>query len=109
MTTALKDRIAEALSDSGKTKSELARFCGVAPASVTAWFNGKTKSLDAVSAVKAAMFLGVNALWLTTGKGEKSSSVGEVFEEESAPDGFIEIPEFEITFGAGDCAVPTYE
>lgn len=109
MSTSLKDRISEALAESGKTKSELARYCDVAPASVTAWFNGKTKSLDAVSAIKAAMFLGVNALWLTTGKGEKKAGVQSVLEEETTPDGFVEILEYEITCGAGDCAEPTYE
>lgn len=109
MSTDLKDRISEALSESGKTKSELARYCSVAPASVTAWFNGKTKSLDAVSAIKASMFLGVNALWLTTGKGEKKAGVIPICDEDKAPDGFIEIPEYEISFGAGDCAEPTYE
>ncbi len=109
MPSELKDRIAEALAESGKSKAELARYCQVAPASVTAWFNGKTKSLDAVSAIKAAMFLGVNALWLTTGKGEKAAGVGEIYEEESTPDGFVEIPEYEITFGAGDCFTPSYE
>lgn len=69
MPSELKDRIAEALAESGKSKAELARYCQVAPASVTAWFNGKTKSLDAVSAIKAA-------------------GVGEIYEEESTPDGF---------------------
>ena len=37
MPSELKDRIAEALAESGKSKAELARYCQVAPASVTAW------------------------------------------------------------------------
>lgn len=109
MPTELKDRIAEALRDSGKTKIELARACNVAPSSVTAWFNGKSKRLDAVSAIRASLFLGVNALWLTTGKGEKEAGVGAVYEEDDVPQGFVEIPEYEITFGAGNCTEPTYE
>lgn len=61
MTSDLKSRMAEALEASGKSKSELARFCGVSQPSVTAWLNGKTKSLDAGSALKASMFLVVSA------------------------------------------------
>lgn len=109
MTSDLKTRMAEALQASGKTKSELARFCGVSQPSVTAWLNGKTKSLDAGSALKAAMLLGVNALWLATGKGDKTGGVTPISDDEPAPDGFIEVPEYEISFGAGDCAAPTYE
>lgn len=109
MTSDLKSRMAEALEASGKTKSELARFCGVSQPSVTAWLNGKTKSLDAGSALKASMFLGVSALWLATGKGEKTAGALTISDAEPAPDGFIEVPEYEISFGAGDCAAPTYE
>ena len=44
MPSELKDRLAEALAQSGKSKIELARYCGVSHPSVTNWFNGRTKS-----------------------------------------------------------------
>lgn len=105
----LKDRLAEALHDSRKTKIELARFCGVSHPSVSAWCSGKTKELSASNALRAALFLGVNVDWLTTGKGEKFAGVESIHEEDDIPPGFVEIPEYEITFGAGDCSNPTFE
>ena len=67
MPSELKDRLAQALARSGKTKIELARYCGVSHPSVTNWFNGRTKELAASNAMKAAAFMGVNVEWLTTG------------------------------------------
>lgn len=111
MKTELKDRLAEALEQAGKTKMELARFCGVSHPSVSNWFNGRTKELASGNAIKAAIFLGVNVRWLTTGEGDRESNgtVGAVYEEDGTPDGFVEIPEYEVDVGAGDCAEPTYE
>lgn len=65
----LKDRIRMALAASGKTQTELARACGVKPPSVNDWTSGKTQSMKAVPAQRAAAFLGVSVLWLTEGKG----------------------------------------
>lgn len=60
MPSELKDRLAEALAQSGKSKIELARYCGVSHPSVTNWFNGRTKELTSSNAMKAAVFLGVS-------------------------------------------------
>lgn len=70
---ALKDRIAEALAASGKTQTELAKACDVKTPSVNDWLSGKTKSMKAAPAQRAAAFLGVNMLWLTEGRGPKAS------------------------------------
>jgi len=67
----LKERIADALSESGKTQTDLAAACGVKPPSVNDWLSGKTKSLKASTAQRAAAFLKVNMLWLTEGRGPK--------------------------------------
>lgn len=110
MPSELKDRLAEALAQSGKSKIELARYCGVSHPSVTNWFNGRTKELTSGNAMKAAVFLGVSVQWLTTGKGDmKSGSVTALHDEDTVPEGFIEIPEYRVEFGCGDRATPTFE
>lgn len=68
---ALKDRIAEALEESGETPAALARACGVSAPSVTDWLNGDTKTLKALPAIKAARFLKVSVYWLIEGTGAK--------------------------------------
>ncbi len=57
----------------GLNQAALARACGVKEPSVSAWFSGDTKSLKGENAVLAARYLGVNAEWLTTGRGPMSS------------------------------------
>lgn len=83
----LKDRISEALANSGKTQTELARACGVKTPSVNDWLSGKTRSMKAVPAQRAAAFLGVNMLWLTEGRGPKTpdESVAHDNDLSSAP------------------------
>ena len=72
--TTLAHRIKEAMDEKPCTVSELARACGIKPPSVSDWLNGKTQSLKAGTAYKAAVFLGVNQLWLTEGRGRKIAS-----------------------------------
>lgn len=109
MPNELKDRLAEALEKSGKTKIELARYCGVSHPSVSNWFNGRTRELSSTNALKASMFLGVNLTWLTTGKGSMDASVSSIHNEEETPSGFVAIPEYRVEFGAGNRFGPTYE
>lgn len=110
MPSELKDRLAQALALSGKSKIELARYCGVSHPSVTNWFNGRTKELTSGNAMKAAVFLGVSVQWLTTGKGDmKSGSVTALHDEDTVPEGFIEIPEYRVEFGCGDRCNPSFE
>lgn len=110
MPSELKDRLAEALAQSGKSKIELARYCGVSHPSVTNWFNGRTKELTSGNAMKAAVFLGVSVQWLTTGKGNMNDGiVSALHDEDDVPAGFIEIPEYRVECGCGDRAAPTFE
>lgn len=65
----LAERLRYALNETGRKQVELVAACGVKPASVSDWLSGKTKSLKAVTARRAASFLGVSLLWLTEGRG----------------------------------------
>lgn len=73
----LQDRMSEALQHRQSTASnpnnvnqaELARACGVQPPSVSDWFSGKTKSLRADTALRAAAYLRVRPEWLSDGRG----------------------------------------
>ena len=66
----LSDRIRAALpKGSGLSQSGLAKACGISRASVNAWANGKTDSIDGKFLTTAASYLGVSAHWLSTGEG----------------------------------------
>lgn len=65
----LAERFKLAIEQSGKSQSELARFCGVKPPSVSDWVRGKTKTIEGEHLVRAAACLGVNPQWLATGRG----------------------------------------
>ena len=67
---ALSDRIRAALANgSDLSQSGLAKACGISRASVNAWVNGKTDSIDGKYLTTAAYYLGVSAQWLSTGEG----------------------------------------
>ena len=114
----LAERLNEALSQAKiaaphKSKSGLARHCGIKSPSVSDWFSGRTKKLEYTNVVKAADYLGVSAEWLQTGEGPvHEPAVGVVHpDEDEAMEslGLIGIPEFRVTFGCGDSPEPTYE
>jgi transcriptional regulator with XRE-family HTH domain len=65
----LAERLSLALSELNASQAELARACGIAPASVHGWMTGKTKTLKGASLLKAAAFLHVRDMWLAEGKG----------------------------------------
>ncbi|HCQ9885968.1 TPA: helix-turn-helix transcriptional regulator [Acinetobacter baumannii] len=53
---------------------DLARAVGVKPPSVSDWLSGKSKTMEGENLLKAAKFLGVNPVWLATGKNESTLS-----------------------------------
>lgn len=67
--TTLAERMKTAMGAKGCTLTELARAAGVKPPSVSDWLSGKTKTLKAATAFRAARFLNVSELWLIEGKG----------------------------------------
>lgn len=71
----LADRLDLAIKNAQASKSELARACEVKPASVSDWLSGKSKSMRAHTAQKAAAFLNVNPVWLSTGEGSMHMDV----------------------------------
>lgn len=74
----LSDRIRAALpKGSGLSQSGLAKACGISRASVNAWANGKTDSIDGKFLTTAASYLGVSAHWLSTGEGPMLPGAGE--------------------------------
>lgn len=71
----LSERITEAIENSGKSKADIARACGVTAASVTFWIGGQTKSLKAETALALEQATGYRANWLLSGTGPRK--VGE--------------------------------
>jgi transcriptional regulator with XRE-family HTH domain len=67
----LNNRIAEAITVSGKSSADIARACGVTAAAVTHWKNGNTKSLKAETALALEQATGFRAVWLLKGKGPR--------------------------------------
>lgn len=75
---ALSDRIRAALANGyDLSRSGLAKACGISRASVNAWVNGKTDSIDGKYLTTAAYYLGVSAHWLSTGEGPMLPGSGE--------------------------------
>lgn len=67
------ERLRWALDNKPASQSDLARAVGVNRATINFWITGKTKEVEGSNLSKAANYLGVTALWLSTGKGEKES------------------------------------
>lgn len=93
------------------TQADLARATGAKPPSVNAWFSGETKSMKAATAAKAARLYECSAHWLATGEGEmlaisSSATLGKPVraheDGEPLPDEYIQIPETEVRFAAGN-------
>jgi transcriptional regulator with XRE-family HTH domain len=67
----LSDRIIEARLAAGLDPAELARRVGVNAAAAYQWESGATKSLKAETAIAMAEALGVDVVWLVTGRKTK--------------------------------------
>ncbi|KDD50719.1 putative repressor protein C2 [Bordetella bronchiseptica OSU553] len=75
----LQERLRDALADAQISQSELARRVKVSRGAISLWLTGATKELTADNLLAAAQALGVNPVWLGSGKGPKRS--GEVAEQ----------------------------
>lgn len=72
MKTTLSERLCEAMAGPPKVSGvQLAKACGVAPPSVSAWRTGESKSLSGSNLLAAAKRLGVRPEWLADGLGPK--------------------------------------
>ncbi|BCD83618.1 repressor [Pseudomonas solani] len=65
----MNERIARAISQSGKQRVEIAALCDVKPSSISQWTSGEIKSLKAESVFALAKATGFRAEWLALGKG----------------------------------------
>lgn len=109
MSSTLSARLTEALDeakekDPPKSKSGLAKFCGVRPSTVTDWFSGKTRGITGEAGPKAAEYLCVSTRWLLSGTGEKHSTSVVAFDnaDDFDDDDWVQIPEFQARCAAGD-------
>jgi transcriptional regulator with XRE-family HTH domain len=69
--TTFRERIDEAARDKGLTRSALAKLLDMSRSNMTHWFGGRATNPKADAVARAADILGVNPLWLSSGKGPK--------------------------------------
>lgn len=69
--TTFQERIDEAARDKGLTRSALAKLLDMTRSNMTHWFGGRAVNPKADAVARAAEILGVNSLWLSSGKGPK--------------------------------------
>lgn len=72
--TTLAARLAVAFDPAIHSQVKLAKAARVSAPSVNDWLSGKTKTLRAEPLVRAALYLGVNPLWLACGSGPMRDS-----------------------------------
>jgi phage repressor protein C with HTH and peptisase S24 domain len=70
----IQDRIAQAVNESGMSKSAIAKACSVSPSAVTQWLSGETKAPTAESLLRLARATRVSYTWLVEGKGSMKAS-----------------------------------
>jgi phage repressor protein C with HTH and peptisase S24 domain len=58
------DRLRIAIEKRGVTATEVARACGIKPASVSGWTSGDTKTMEASNALRVSEYLKINLQWL---------------------------------------------
>lgn len=105
-----KDRLAIALSESKMKGNELASAIGVSPGTVSHWRKGTRQLPKGDALLKMASVLNVSADWLVSGEGEKEAqNIIPLDKSEEVSEGFIQIPEYRVTFGCGDAPEPTYD
>jgi len=105
-------RLDFALTQSGLSKADLARAIGETPQLINKWTNSEYKNLPAANYIaKVSKALKINMIWLVTGMGKMTdeSNVMALNSEDELSDEFIQVPEYEVCFGAGACYEPSYE
>ncbi|WP_313761166.1 helix-turn-helix domain-containing protein [Caballeronia sp. GaOx3] len=63
--------------------ADVARACGIASSSVSAWLSGKTKKIEGANLLAAAEYLGVNPKWLANEEAPRDAPY--VFRPRSGP------------------------
>lgn len=77
----LPERLKEAMAGPPKiTGRALAKACGVAPASVSDWLSGKSKTMEGANLVAACEFLKIRPKWLASGTGPMRNEQGHAWQ-----------------------------
>lgn len=76
-TTTFGERLEEALRLAGQDRQRLAKALGVSVQAISHVILGKTQSLTAENAARAARFTGTDYFWLCTGEGHPRTGVPE--------------------------------
>lgn len=106
----ITERIKLVIDESGLSKREIARRCGVSAPSVTHWVNGDTKAPTAEKIFKLAKATGVSPKWLTTGKGPKEPTPEELtIEDQSEFLGYISPWDSNTPLDKDEVELPFYQ
>lgn len=106
----LQNRLNAALEQAKMNKKNLAEKANVSKGAVTHWCNGRSKTIKTEQAQKVAEALGVSYDWLTTGNGPMvNSNVIAISTNDIPSTEFVQISEYKVSFGAGECPEPTYD
>lgn len=109
----LADRLNWLLAQRHMTHAELAQAIGVSRQAVQKWASGQSEP-KGTNLAKICRFFGVTTEWMVHGdvdsqQNPKGEPVGVYHEDDPVPEGYVSIPEYRITFGAGSCEPPTIE
>lgn len=110
--SAFASRLTKAFRESQfKTQKELADSVKITPQYLIKILKGTAVSLPAADIVSnLASVLGVSVQWLTFGEGPmKIQTIIPADAGDNVKEGYIQIPEYEVKFGAGAAEEPTYD
>ena len=71
----LSERVKKAMQMSGISQADLAVSCKIKQPSVNDWISGKTQTMKAATANRAASAMGVNVEWLSEGIGPMQNAI----------------------------------
>lgn len=108
--SSLGKRIRYGLQKAGKTQADLCKYTGCKSSTVSMWCSDKVKNLSSENALKVSKLLGLNQIWLITGKGEPDGDPVVALDDDETPsDDYVQIKEYGIKCAAGNGCEPTYE
>lgn len=104
--TATARIINKLLAERGWNGVDLAHASGVKQSTAFSILSGKTKDLKVSNLLKIAQTLGVSVESLL---GIQEQKVVALDVDELPPEDYVQIPEYRVKFGCGDCSEPTFE
>lgn len=110
--SSLGKRIRYGLQKAGKTQADLCKYTGCKSSTVSMWCSDKVKNLSSENALKVSKLLGLNQIWLITGKGSPDANAQDIIaldDNEQPSDDYVQIKEYGVRCAAGNGCEPTYE